>query len=48
MFGDFNEILGMHENDGGVVRGERQIDTFLDSMLDCECRDLGYKRNMFT
>lgn len=22
MFGDFNEILGMHEKDGGATRGE--------------------------
>lgn len=25
MFGDFNEILGNNEKEGGVVRGERQL-----------------------
>lgn len=48
MFGDFNEILGMNEKEGGAVRGERQIDAFRAAIEDCGCRDLGYRGNVFT
>ncbi|XP_021743844.1 uncharacterized protein LOC110709892 [Chenopodium quinoa] len=48
MFGDFNEILGMHEKEGGAVRGERQIDAFREAIDDCECRNLGYKGSVYT
>lgn len=27
-FGDFNEILGMNEKEGGAIQGERQMDAF--------------------
>ncbi|XP_021743457.1 uncharacterized protein LOC110709547 [Chenopodium quinoa] len=47
-FGNFNEILGMHEKDGGDTRGERQIDAFREAIDDCDCRNLGYKGNVFT
>ncbi|XP_056688734.1 uncharacterized protein [Spinacia oleracea] len=48
MFGDFNEIMGMHEKEGGAVRGERQLDAFREAIEACDCRDLGYKGNIFT
>uniref|UniRef100_A0A803N9H2 Exo_endo_phos domain-containing protein n=1 Tax=Chenopodium quinoa TaxID=63459 RepID=A0A803N9H2_CHEQI len=48
MFGDFNEILGMHEKEGGAVRGERQIDAFREALVVCECKDLGFKGNIYT
>ncbi|XP_056690135.1 uncharacterized protein [Spinacia oleracea] len=48
VFGDFNEILGVHEKDGGVVRGERQMEAFRRAIENCEYRDLGFKGNIFT
>lgn len=48
MFGDFNEITGLHEKYGGAVRGERQMDAFRDAMDDCGMMDLGFKGNIFT
>ncbi|XP_057251804.1 uncharacterized protein LOC125498516 [Beta vulgaris subsp. vulgaris] len=48
LFGDFNEILGMHEKEGGAIRGERQIDAFREAVEECGCRDLGYRGNIFT
>lgn len=48
MFGDFNEILEMHEKEGGALRWERQIDAFRAALGVCECRDLGYRGNIFT
>lgn len=47
MFGDFNEILGMHENDGGEVRGERKIDAFRGAINDCEKGDGRYHFSIF-
>ncbi|XP_056697297.1 uncharacterized protein [Spinacia oleracea] len=48
MFRDFNEILGMHEKEGGVVRRERLIDAFREVIDSCALRDLGYKGCIFT
>lgn len=48
MFGDFNEILGLQEKEGGAVHGERQLEAFRKALEDCESRDLGYKGNTFT
>ncbi|XP_056698562.1 uncharacterized protein [Spinacia oleracea] len=48
MFGDFNEILGMSEKEGGVVRRERLIDDFRGAMDSCSVRDLGFKGSIFT
>ncbi|KAL2935345.1 hypothetical protein RDABS01_018463, partial [Bienertia sinuspersici] len=48
MFGDFNEITSMTEKDGGVMRGERQMDWFRGAIDDCQLRDLGYGSSIFT
>lgn len=48
MFGDFNEILGGQEKEGGVIQGERQIDAFRDAIEICGCQDLGYSGSTFT
>ncbi|XP_021744637.1 uncharacterized protein LOC110710620 [Chenopodium quinoa] len=47
-FGDFNEILGVHEKSGGVTRGERQMDGFRNALEDCGLRDLVYKGSIYT
>ena len=43
MFGDFNEILCQAEKEGGVPRGEREMDAFRGAVDDCHLCDLGYK-----
>ncbi|XP_074318150.1 uncharacterized protein LOC141654941 [Silene latifolia] len=48
LFGDFNEILSGQEKEGGVVRGERQMDAFREVLDDCALQDMGYKGNTFT
>ncbi|XP_021715284.1 uncharacterized protein LOC110683247 [Chenopodium quinoa] len=40
MFRDFNER--------DVIRGERQIDVFREAIDYCECRDLGFRGNVYT
>uniref|UniRef100_A0A803MN05 Uncharacterized protein n=1 Tax=Chenopodium quinoa TaxID=63459 RepID=A0A803MN05_CHEQI len=47
-FGDFNEIVGMNEKSGGVVREERLMDAFRGALDDCGFRDLGYKGSIYT
>ncbi|XP_074306600.1 uncharacterized protein LOC141641852 [Silene latifolia] len=47
-FGDFNEILSGQEKEGGVIRGERQMDAFREALDDCALQDMGYKGNIFT
>lgn len=42
MFGDFNEILGPSEKDGGAIRGERQMDAFRGAIDGCNLRDMGF------
>lgn len=48
MFGDFNEILCHEEKEGGVPRGEREMDAFRGAMDECRLCDLGYKGCQFT
>ena len=40
--GDFNEVLEAHEQIGGRVRPERQMDGFREVMDVCGFTDLGY------
>lgn len=46
--GDFNEITGPSEKEGGVVRGECQMDAFREAIDCCVLRDMGFRGNMFT
>lgn len=48
LFGDFNEITGLHEKYGGAIRGERAMDAFRSAIDDCGMVDLGFKGNIFT
>ncbi|KAK9688730.1 hypothetical protein RND81_09G007000 [Saponaria officinalis] len=48
LFGDFNEILSIEENEGRAIRRESQMDAFRETMDDCALHDLGYKGNIFT
>lgn len=47
-FGDFNEILSVHEKEGGACRNERDIDAFRGCLDDCWLMDLGYRGCSFT
>lgn len=48
MFGDFNEIVGMHEKEGGAFRRDKHCDAFREAIYERGCYDLGYKGNIFT
>lgn len=40
--GDFNEILGYHEKEGGAVRPSSQIKAFHDTLAVCSLFDMGW------
>ena len=42
VLGDFNEILMGSEKDGGVVRSQRCMQNFQNSVDDCNLFDMGF------
>ena len=46
--GDFNELLGIHEKEGGLIRPINQILEFRRVVYDCQLHDLGFTGNPFT
>ncbi|CAM8923655.1 unnamed protein product [Rhodiola kirilowii] len=48
VFGDFNEICFGWEVKGRRVRGEWQMRSFREAILDCDLADLGYRGSPFT
>ena len=46
--GDFNEILRLDENQGWLVRPERQMQGFRDALDFCGFKDLGFNGFPFT
>ncbi|MBA0645641.1 hypothetical protein Goklo_013708 [Gossypium klotzschianum] len=39
---DFNEIMYMHEKKGGILRDERRMEDFHNTLADCSLIDLGF------
>ena len=48
VIGDFNEIIGLSEKEGGRIRPKRQMELFLEVINFCALRDLGYVGLKFT
>jgi hypothetical protein len=48
IMGDLNEILYIHEKEGGRIRPERFRKAFHDTLDDCELDDIGYIGDPFT
>ncbi|KAL0459962.1 UNVERIFIED_CONTAM: putative mitochondrial protein [Sesamum latifolium] len=46
--GDFNEILGHSEKEGGPLKAEWQIRNFRECLTDCALHYLGYQGSIFT
>jgi hypothetical protein len=46
--GDFNEILYLHEKEGGNPRPQQYMNAFRDALVDCDLKDLGYLGDRFT
>ncbi|KAM1467081.1 hypothetical protein ACFX2I_032224 [Malus domestica] len=46
--GDFNEILQVHEQEGGNIRQDRQMEGFQHAVKQCRLVDLGFAGNKFT
>ena len=46
-FGDFNEILALHEKEGGAHRNERDICAFRSCIDDCNLVDSGFRGSCF-
>ena len=46
--GDFNEIMGMSEKEGGRIRQAKQMEIFRDAIDVCGLRDMGYVGSKFT
>ena len=40
-FGDFNEILFMHEKEGGAAREQRSMQAFRAALSECELEEMG-------
>ncbi|XP_070660430.1 uncharacterized protein [Malus domestica] len=45
---DFNEILQAHEQEGGNIRHDRQMEGFRGAVEQCRLVDLGFTGNKFT
>ncbi|CAM8948389.1 unnamed protein product [Rhodiola kirilowii] len=48
IFGDFNEVCFGWEVRGNRIRGEWQMKSFREALLDCGLTDLGFEGNPFT
>ena len=48
MIGDFNEIIGLLEKEGGRIRPKRQMELFLEVINFYALRDLGFVGPKFT
>ncbi|XP_061999325.1 uncharacterized protein LOC133716660 [Rosa rugosa] len=46
--GDFNEILELGEKSGGRVRSQGQMQAFQDALSDCNLKDMGSTRGLYT
>lgn len=46
--GDFNEILGIEEKDGGRLRSQAQIEAFSETIDNCLLKDMGWAGDKFT
>ena len=46
--GDFNEIIGTSEKEGGSDRPRQQMTNFIETINACGLRDLGYNGPKFT
>ena len=44
----FNELLKLHENNGGRLRPYGQMEKFREVLDECNLLDLGYVGNKFT
>ena len=42
VIGDFNEIIGMSEKEGGSTRPRQQMESFVDTINWCGLRDIGF------
>ncbi|KAM2175987.1 hypothetical protein EV1_035009 [Malus domestica] len=45
---DFNELLGIHEKEGGPVHPMNQIMAFWNVVCDCHLHDLGFLGTLYT
>jgi len=48
VIGDFNEIMGMSEKEGGSTRPRQQMESFVDTINWCGLRDIGFIGPKFT
>lgn len=48
MIGDFNEIMGLFEKEGGSTRHRPQMDSFVDTINWCSLQDIGFVGPRFT
>lgn len=48
IIGDFNEILFSFEKQGGILKGEQQMQAFGTVLEDCGLEDLRYKGIWYT
>ena len=48
VIGDFNEIMGMLEKEGGSTRPRQQMDSFVETINRCGLRDIGFIGPKFT
>jgi hypothetical protein len=48
MMGEFNEILYLHEKEGGNPRSQQYMSAFREALLDCKLEDLGFIGDNFT
>lgn len=46
--GDFNEIVYAHEQEGGDICNQAQMDGFRNALNSCQLQNLGYVDNKFT
>ena len=48
VIGDFNEIVGLLEKEGGCIRPRKQMEEFVLTIDYCGLCDLGFIRSKFT
>ena len=48
VIGNFNEILYLHEKEGGARRPDRMMQEFREALVDCQLDDMGFMGDQFT
>ena len=48
VIGDFNEIIGLSEKEGGCILPKKQMEDFVSTIDYCGLCDLGFIRSKFT